>query len=314
MGYSYYEPEFEELLPHRRDDVHKGECGRVGVFAGSLPMLGAGILSAYGAYRVGCGVVVMMSVSEACGVVNVQYPEIIVHPLPSTGGYVDAEASQSVVSLAVDHRMDVMVVGPGLGRHEGVKTSVKDVLKRLSSLVSIVLDADGLHAVTVATIKSCASDMVLTPHAGEFERLFGEPVPLDLKGREKVCVKASQQTGKVVVLKGAQTVVAFGSQVYVNDTGNSGMATAGAGDVLSGVIASFISQGVGVFDSAILGVYLHGLAGDMASDEYGMGLMASDIVEFLPEALMYLSDPDTDDEDDDDDGMINLGMLPHELN
>jgi NAD(P)H-hydrate epimerase len=312
MSYSYYDPEFSELVPHRREDVHKGECGRVGVFAGSLSMMGAAVFSTMSAFRMGAGLVYLMTVPEALPSFSIMYPEVIVLPVDSQNGVATAASSKVVLDKVLAHRMDVVAIGPGLGEETGTKEAVRKILVSMNGITKVVLDADGINAVSVADIKRCPSDMILTPHLGEFERLFGVPSGADLKSRETAVVAAANVTGKVVVLKGHNTIVSDGKSVYVNVSGNAGMATAGAGDVLTGVIASLLAQGVGVLDSAVLGVYLHGFAGDLAFDECGVGLIASDIIELLPEALLYLSDED-EDQDDHSDGELG-GMHPHDFN
>jgi len=310
MAYMYYEPEFSDLIPHRREDCHKGECGRIGVFSGSLSMMGAAVFSTLSALRTGAGLVYLMTIKEALPAFNIQHPEVIVVPVDSKDGSVTAASAKTVLDKILSHRMDVIAIGPGLGETSGTQESVKKILSSMNGITPVVLDADGLNVVTSDDIRRCPSDMVITPHLGEFERLFGK-APVDQKSREAAVLEAAKATGKVVVLKGHRTVVSDGEQIFVNVSGNAGMATAGVGDVLTGIIASFLAQGVSVFDAAVLGVYLHGVAGDLAADEFGVGLIASDLVDILPEALLYISDEDHDD----DEGGVDLGgMHPHDFN
>ena len=189
-----------------------------------------------------------------------------------------------------------MAIGPGLGTGDEVKCCVKSLLDR--STVPIVLDADGVNAFdgNLDDLKSLSrQDMVITPHPGEFSRLFCVNINDVNSSRTDWARKAAAEIGCVVVLKGSRTVVAHpGGKAYINSTGNDGMATAGSGDVLSGVIASFMAQGVDVFNSAVLGVFVHGLAGDLAASSRGRaGMVARDIVDFLPYAVKLIESDQT---------------------
>lgn len=304
-----YNPDFVNLLPKRSEFVHKGDCGRIGVWGGSSTMQGAGILTAFSAMRTGCGLVYLVTADEGVGRINIDYPEFIVLP----------ESKTDLEQCMNEFKFDVLAMGPGLGRNENTRKRIQHFLTSQNGLIPIVVDADALHAMTIETILKCNSDLVLTPHAGEFEILFGEPLTNDLEDRIDKAVKAARLVGQVVVLKGAQTIVTDGQEYYVNDTGNPGMATAGSGDVLTGMIASFIGQGVMPFEAAVLAVYTHGCAGDLAFDEHGNGLMASDIIHLIADAIFYIEEdtdfPDFDDDDDDGgDDLLLGGILPHELN
>ncbi len=238
--------DYSQLLPKRPKDVHKGQCGKVGLIAGSRTMIGAGILAARAALRTGSGLVYLLTIPEAAPAVNIAYPEIIVYPFETP------------------IECDAFVMGPGLGSESWAMHHVD---------VPCVIDGDGLFEFQ----KYNLSNVILTPHGGEFERLFGTISSED----------AAKSCGHIVVKKGPGTVITDGKKTVVNPTGNPGMATAGSGDVLSGVIASLIGQGLSLFDAAALGVYLHGLAGDLAYEQLGNGLIASDIIDFLPKALLH---------------------------
>lgn len=305
-----YNPDFFNLLPKRSEFVHKGDCGRIGVWGGSATMQGAGILTAFAAMRTGCGLVYLVTADEGVGRINIDYPEFIVLP----------ESKTDLEQCMNEFKFDVLAMGPGLGKNENTRKRIQQFIHSQNGLIPIVVDADALHAMTVETILKCNSDLVLTPHAGEFEALFGEPVGNELEDRIEKAVKAARLVSQVIVLKGARTIVTDGQEYYVNDTGNAGMATAGAGDVLTGMIASFIGQGVMPFEAAVLAVYTHGYAGDLAYEEHGNGLMASDIIHMIADAIFYIEDDmefsDYDDEDDEDGGddLLMGGILPHELN
>jgi NAD(P)H-hydrate epimerase len=184
---------------------------------------------------------------------------------------------------------DCLVVGPGLGKARETVKFVRALLGAAS--VPVVLDADGLNCVVGAldVLGEAArrAPVIATPHPGEFARLVDMPVAEIQSDREKAAVRFAKETGVVTVLKGAETVVTDGEQVFINDTGNPGMATGGAGDVLSGMIGALLGQGLCPYESACLAVERHGLAGDIAAEAFGqLGMTAEDILEFVPEALM----------------------------
>ena len=275
-------------LPSRPDDAHKSSVGRIMVVAGSMgerAMAGAAGLCANGALRAGAGLVCVATQREALPIVAVLAP-------CATGMALDFGAD--INSLAVGFGADVVAVGPGLGdRVTGAQ--VTDLLGRFSG--KVVLDADALNGLAQQGRWNARwpHNVVLTPHPGEMKRLcagWGWDDP-DADRRKLAC-RFAGETGVVVVLKGARSVVADPDRVYVNQTGNSGMATGGAGDVLTGIIAALMGQKMSAFDAAVLGTHLHGLAGDFAAEELGrMSVTAADLVDFLPEALCDLAERDS---------------------
>jgi NAD(P)H-hydrate epimerase len=211
-------------------------------------------------------------------------PCYITIPLPGDQGHISEEAVRELLHGAQTH--DVLAVGPGLGRSLGISALVTTLLSETA--IPIVLDADGLNALESARVLSWSrkAALVLTPHPGEFARLIGSDVPTVQANRQDLATEFAREYGVVLVLKGHQTIVTDGQRVYVNTTGNPGMATAGSGDVLTGAVAALIGQGTRPFEAAQLGVYLHGLAGDLARDELGeMGMTAADVLHYLPYAL-----------------------------
>jgi NAD(P)H-hydrate epimerase len=178
-----------------------------------------------------------------------------------------------------------VLLGPGLGDDARTRALLSLALATLE--VPLVLDADALNALDgePERLRGARVPLVLTPHPGEAARLLGRRVDAVLGDRESSVMELATKTGAVVVLKGAGTLVTDGERLYVNRTGNPGMATAGSGDVLTGVIASLLAQGMTTFDGAVLGVHLHGLAGDLAAAEVGEhGMIATDILDRLPAA------------------------------
>ncbi|MCP4050061.1 MAG: NAD(P)H-hydrate dehydratase [bacterium] len=288
MHEEYYMPDFAKIFPLRALDVHKGSCGRVGVIAGSVSMAGAAVLTARAALRAGSGLVYLMTVKEAVPLINIQYPEIIVLPLISKKGFPGILSFKQIEQYVKQYRFNSLAIGPGLGQQEETKELISDVI-RMCSLKKIksVLDADCLNLLNVQDMGSEKEPLfVLTPHLKEFERVFGIKLTNNQECRVKKTREVALTCGQVILLKGHNTVVGFKDKIYINNTGNPGMATAGAGDVLTGIISSLTGQGVNLYDAAVLGAYLHGRSADYAYEKYGYGLIASDIINYLPGTLL----------------------------
>jgi len=274
-----------KLKPRARD-AHKGDFGRVCIIAGSVGMSGAAALAGKAALRAGAGLVRVATPKSVLPIVASLEPSFTTIPLPEdSAGRIAANATNTILNLIPDN--ECIAFGPGVG----VTQDVHSVLQRLLTQegLRLIIDADGLN--NLSKINGwpghTKANVILTPHPGEMKRLwaglFREPLPAD---RRSQAVKMANKTKTTVVLKGAGTIVTDGEKVYINDTGNPGMATAGAGDVLTGVIAALVGQGLSNFDAAVLGVYVHGLAGDIAAKKMGqISVIATDIIEALPEAF-----------------------------
>jgi ADP-dependent NAD(P)H-hydrate dehydratase len=280
------------VLPPRPIDGHKGTFGKVLVIAGSMGFSGAAALAGRSALRGGAGLVRVAVPRSILPIVASLDPCYTTIPLPEEGdGQVAADALAILLPHLADN--DIVAVGPGLGQGRGARDLQAALVCRPE--LKMVIDAAGLNALakTPNWIGTRKASIVLTPHPGEMQRLwdnaFREPMPAD---RKKQAVQLATQSGCIVVLKGAGTVVTDASRVYVNSTGNPGMATAGSGDVLTGLIAALAGQGLSLFDAAVLGVYLHGLAGDIAAGVLGqISLTATDIVESMPSAFLAFQNP-----------------------
>lgn len=274
-------------LKPRAVDAHKGSFGRVCIVAGSAGMSGAAALAGRSALRAGAGLVRVATPESILHIVASIEPSFTTIALTEDkAGRISAKAINMILDAVSEN--DVLAFGPGVG----VSGELRSVLETLLGQegLRLVIDADGLN--NLAKIKdwpdNLKAKLVLTPHPGEMKRLwsalFREEMPSE---RQEQAVQLSQRTGTVVVLKGAGTVVTDGEQVYINKTGNPGMATAGSGDVLTGVITALIGQGLSNFDAAVLGVYIHGLAGDIAAERIGqVSLITTDIIQALGEAFM----------------------------
>ena len=275
-------------LAPRKVDTHKGDYGRVLVVAGSVGMTGAACLCSQAALRAGAGLVTLGIPESLNTILEAKLTCVMTRPLPETDTRTLAnEAKQPILDMSED--FDVVAIGPGLGRHPETKGLVLWLLQMLDK--PIVLDADGINAVDddLYALERTRKDIVLTPHPGEMANLLGLSSANEVqKSRMKIAMKFAEKEGIVLVLKGHQTLVTDAERIFINTTGNPGMATAGCGDVLTGVIAALIGQGLKAFDAAQLGVYLHGRAGDIAAKRRGqMAMVATDVLEALPRALAH---------------------------
>lgn len=270
-------------LPPRAAISHKGDFGRVMVIGGSVGMAGAIGMTGLAAMRSGSGLV-KVAVSEAIRAeVGSISPCLMTCGIPSEGAGLPGASADELIQMASWAK--VVAIGPGMGRGEDVQQIVTKFYSM--SNLPLVIDADGLNALadTRTDLSQHEGPRVLTPHPGEFQRLAGTEAT-DRHALEKLARKMAGASGVVLVLKGAQTFVTDGAREYRNDTGNPGMATAGSGDVLTGVIASLIGQGMSPFDASAWGVQIHGQAGDFAAESQGeVSMIATDIILHLPGAF-----------------------------
>jgi len=277
-------------LSARRADAHKGDFGKVCIIAGSTGFSGAAAIAAKSALRSGCGLVRLAIPRSILPIVAAIEPCYTTIPLAEdSSGKISAKAVDTLLKAAQEN--DIIAFGPGVGTANGVKAVLENLL-RLDG-VRLVIDADGLN--NLAALRDwpniCKANVILTPHPGEMKRLWSgllrTSIPDD---RETIAVEFARAAKAVIVLKGHGTIVADTEKIYINTTGNPGMATAGAGDVLTGVIAALCGQGLGNFGASVLAVYIHGLAGDLAAENKGQtSLIATDILDCLPQAFKVVS-------------------------
>ncbi|MDK1030829.1 MAG: NAD(P)H-hydrate dehydratase [Planctomycetia bacterium] len=275
-------------LPIRTADAHKGDVGRLLVVAGSLGMAGAASLVGNAALRSGAGLVKIAVPRCAQPTVAALAPCCTTVPLPDTeGGTVAKRAAGEVIELARGH--DCIAIGPGLGTGEDVAFFVRAVMESIE--IPALVDADGLTVLARALggidgFAAFAGRLVITPHPGEAARILSTTTAEVQELRQDVAGKLASP-GIVAVLKGAGTIVCDGEKLYLNETGNPGMATGGAGDVLTGVISALVGQRLSLFDAAQLGVHIHGRAGDIAAKSIGqLGMTAMDILHCIPQAFL----------------------------
>jgi len=262
-------------LPTRRADSHKGDYGRVLVVAGSRGYAGAAVLCGRAALRGGAGLVTVACPHEVQNIVAAGDP-----------CYMTTTLTDWCDDLP---RADAIAVGPGLGRSPSVINHLSGLLACFTG--PLVLDADALAAIVPGQIARTIP-AVLTPHPGEFAAMTGMSIEDVQANREAVAAEYAEREGVVLLLKGAGTVVTDGRRMAVNGTGNPGMATGGSGDVLTGLIAALLGQGLPPFEAAVLGAWIHGKAGDLAAEKYGeISLIASDIIDQLPDAFRMIRAP-----------------------
>ncbi|MBM3167450.1 MAG: NAD(P)H-hydrate dehydratase [Chloroflexi bacterium] len=280
-------------LPKRPRAANKGTFGRLLVVAGSINYIGAAYLACMGAARVGTGLVTLSTAQGIQPIMASKLTEVTYAPLPEAeAGIIASEAAPVLRELLEGY--DALLVGCGLGQKRPVMEFVEATLFDLpeAGCPALVLDADALN--TLARVENwwqkLTQDAILTPHPGEMARLAGISLEEVQGNRLAVARKAAGEWHKVVVLKGAYTIVAApDGRARISQMANPGLASAGTGDVLAGAIAGLVAQGVSLFDAAACGVYLHGRAGEMVRQEVGdAGMLASDLLPVLPKVIVEL--------------------------
>lgn len=289
-----------KVIKKRNPDIHKGDCGRILVVAGGAGMTGAAVFSARAAMRSGAGLVYVQTPPANYPVIQTLCPEAIMIDWNEAAEHFSGDSGKNY---------DAVAFGPGMGTGMTAKRRLKALL--LSYTGKVILDADGLNMISedadlARFAASYSGELVITPHVGEAKRLLGPAFYANTEGRTGLALRLAEKYNAVTLLKGSHSLVArlvsemenreetesgvgFAAQgekfpeIWENTTGNAGMATAGSGDVLTGVIVSLMGQGLNAWDAARAGCYLHGLAGDLAREEKGeYGLIASDLVEYMP--------------------------------
>lgn len=268
------------VIRKRPRDIHKGDCGRVLLICGSEEMAGAAVFATRAAIKSGSGLVYTCTAREIFPVLQISVPEGI------------CKSWDKVKENLMQY--DAIAIGPGMGTGENTAAILIRVLSKYDG--PVIIDADGLNTIAAdenlqALAAKTRAKVIMTPHVGEARRLLGGQADQGHLTREEMAEALTKKYNCIVVMKGAGTIVALSeTEAYINTTGNPGMATAGSGDVLTGIIASFAGQGMTTGDAARAGVFVHGLAGDMAAEHFGeYGLTASDIADYVPFALKELT-------------------------
>ena len=283
-------------LQPRRPETHKGDYGKALIIAGSRGMSGAAYLASQSAIRSGAGLAYLATPSSIQPVLAGKLTCVITQSLAETPeGTISKKATDNIKSLLKPpspdrweltlNDLDAVGIGPGLSRHPQTAEFIRSVLPLFTC--PTVIDADGINAlVDNIDVIGKMQSVILTPHEGEMARLL-KTTPTKIQfNRLDSALEAAKRLKSIVVLKGYKTIVTDGENVYINTTGNPGMATAGSGDVLTGMITAFLAQKFSPFEASQLAVYLHGLAGDIAAKEFTEhSLIATDIMDFVPDAI-----------------------------
>ncbi|MHB0914405.1 MAG: NAD(P)H-hydrate dehydratase [Thermoleophilia bacterium] len=280
------------MLPPKMEYDSKFSVGRVLVAGGSRGLTGAACMAAEAALRSGAGVVTAAVPASLNDIFEQRLLEVMTLPLADNGsGHLTAGSSAGLLEAAAG--FDAVAVGPGVGRDPECLRTVADFVKKTA--VPAVIDADGINAFAgkAGLLKRRLAPTVLTPHDGELARLMGNAPSAAAGGRLAAAREAARRTGAVVLLKGSATIITDGTVTLVNPTGNPGLATAGSGDVLTGIIAALLAKGLEPLDAAAAGALLHGTAADEAAEDVGIdNLIASDLLEYLPEAFAKIEGED----------------------
>ena len=268
------------ILPDRDENAHKGNFGKILLLCGSRGYTGAAYLAAMGALRSGAGLIFLGVPESIYAIEAVKLNEPVVFPLPDEAGKLSEAAIPEILERLP--KMDAVLIGPGLGQSEGTFKVVKAVLE--NAACPVVLDADGINVICghKDILRGRTNPTILTPHDGEFARLGG----IIGDDRSAAAVEMARELGCILLLKGHRTVITDGETIYINHTGNPGMAVGGSGDVLAGIIVSLLGQGIDPLKAAACAAWLHGAAGDLCADEIGQyGMIPGDMVAALPRLL-----------------------------
>ena len=267
------------ILPDRAADAHKGDFGKILLLCGSKGYTGAAYLAAMGALRSGAGLVFLGVPESIYAIEAIKLNEAIVFSLPEEDGKLSADAVPAILERLP--KMDAVLIGPGLGQSNGVLQVVKAILEQADC--PVVLDADGINLIAAHKdiVRGRTAPTILTPHAGEFGRLGGNP-----EERTVAAEAMAKDLGCIMLLKGHHTVITDGCTTYINTTGNPGMSVGGSGDMLAGIITALLGQGIAPLEAAACGAWLHGAAGDICAAEIGQyGMLPTDMLNVLPRLL-----------------------------
>ena len=270
----------KNLFINFAENCNKYTRGKTAIIGGSAGMTGAVCLASKAASRSGCGLVCAVVPGELNSIFEIKLTEEMSLPLNSENGSFKGDDTEKLFDMLAKCRS--VATGMGAGKSKGYQKVLKWLLREYKG--KLILDADALNIIADKPYY-LRGGVITTPHAGEFSRLTGKSSIEIENNREELAKKYAKENSVVVVLKGKDTIVTDGERVHINKTGNKGMAKGGSGDVLSGIIASLCAQGMENYDAAVCGVYLHGLAGDIAKENYtDMAMTASDIIKHIPDA------------------------------
>jgi NAD(P)H-hydrate epimerase len=278
-----------DLMPVRVDNSHKGTYGKVLSIAGSYNMTGAGLMTALSALKMGAGLSTLACPWSLLPYYAGKYPEITYLPLLETTDKTIAASAAEQLSSKIE-TYDVVLFGPGIGVNDDTIKFTEKFLRLLAEKeVPAVVDADGLNCLARCDAIELNDNIVLTPHPMELSRLVNVDVDTILDDRLKYVQEASEKYNCNVLLKGSNSLIVSNSCTFINPTGNSALAKAGTGDVLTGIIGGLIAQGLPTYDATLTGAYIHGIAGELVSeDETEYSVLATDVINYLPKVLIKL--------------------------
>lgn len=271
-----------EKFPQRPENSHKGTFGKILNVAGSKAYVGAAYLSSISALKIGAGYVSLALPSELITTISVMAPEITFIPLISDD-YGAISYNNKITNIT---DFDVVSIGCGITTSNGTSDFVLGLMKNIDSPSKLVIDADCINILSLSDINFSLKNSIITPHPKELSRLLKVSLDDIIENREKYVMITSQKFECITVLKGHNTVISDGNDIYVNSTGSSALAKAGTGDVLTGMISGLLAQKLNNLDAAICAVYLHGLSGDIAAESLTKySVLASDVVDCIPYAI-----------------------------
>lgn len=279
-------------FPVNELEQHKGNCGKVLICGGSIGLTGAVCLASQAALKCGCGLITVGIPESLNSIYEIKLTEIMSLPLKDNNGNFFRKSVSKAFEFS--KKCDAVAIGPGGGN--GIKYFLTDFITR--SEKPLLIDADGINALSsnINLLEKKKCDIIITPHTAEMSRLTGKSIDFINENRLEIAYEFAKKYKITVLLKGKGTVITDGNEIYINNTGNEGMATGGSGDVLSGIILSLMGRRVPVLKSGIIGAYLHGLAGDYAKEKINAySMSASNITENIPDAINDILKGDLND-------------------
>ena len=284
----------KKLLPNRLQNSNKGTFGSVLNISGSINYRGAAFLSTKSVLKIGAGYVELASIDEVTNSVSVLCPEAVFIPLAQKNGTIGGDEYKKIIEVL--SKVNVLLFGCGISslnkNQSEIEKFTHNLLLNIKNVeIPVIIDADGLNIISRSGITDLPEKTVLTPHPMELSRLLNVNVNEIQDNRTKYAKIAAKKFKSIVVLKGQNTVITDGERTFVNKSGNSCLAKAGTGDVLAGIIAGLCAQRADCLDATVLGVYIHGFAGEIASKELTQyGVNASELVDFIPKAINEILD------------------------
>ncbi|WP_073997721.1 NAD(P)H-hydrate dehydratase [Anaerococcus urinomassiliensis] len=284
-GLHLVDDEVKNILPKRNSDTHKGTYGKIGFLGGSPGMAGSIYMASLAALRSGAGLTYILAPESIADILAIKSNEQIIKEISCNSFCYKENIKAQIISASKN--LDVLAIGPGMGQAKDLHILIDEIIK--NTKMKLVIDADGINAISNdLTILNVNREIILTPHLGEFSRLIGLSIDDIKKDKINLAKKFAKTYNVILVLKSNETIITDGDRLYINKIGNPGMATAGSGDVLTGIISSLLKR-LQAYDAALLGVYIHSLAGDLAAEDLGEeSIIASDVINHLADAFKLL--------------------------